>query len=330
MPRQRGGRRAGLGIGLGVGMVLVTALFVYIARSSMASVSGLPEYRFDPRRVDVGRSYPDWLVEPALKRAFFAAYLRAAGPAFSLLDDDAIADFETRLASCAWIERVQARPRLPHSMDLELILRRPAAAYVDQRGRLWALAEDGKPLPLEPGKGVRALEQQLGPLRLAQGPLALPGDERHWDAGMRPFGLPLLFGDAGRDGGHASGGARIAALVRNRLLPTLRQRVTDLPPFLGVDISNGDLLLVADRAEYRLIFLDPLGRPVYLDWGHAPGSRYEVLPWQGKERLFRRLLEVWPHLKGIRRADLRFPNSWREQVSLRAGGNGESSEPEGR
>jgi len=324
-------QRGWLRFGLGTGIVLMLALFFYLSQTSLASVRENPDYQFDPSRVDLGPSHPDWLATSSLKRAFFSSYLRAAGPAFSLLDEEAIAAFEVRLKTSPGIERVVARPRLPHSMDLDLTLRRPTAATVDQGGRLWLLAEDGMPLPLRRDAEVLELEQDLAPLRLAHGALELPGAEREWSRDLCPFGLPLLFGGLAldvqvpaRESGrrHPAEGAQIAALVQNQVLPLLRQRWPDLPPFLGVDISNGGLRLLMAQAEYRLVFLDPLGRPVYLSWGHSPTTPYAEILWQDKARNLKRLLEAWPGLKGIRWADLRWSQSWQGHLESRVPSQG--------
>ena len=326
--RQRGWLR----LGVGTAIVALLAFFFYLSQTSLASVRDNPDYRFDPRRVDLGKSHPDWLVTPSLKRAFFASYLHVCGPPFSLLDEEAIAAFESRLRTSPWIEKVVATPRLPHGMGLALTLRRPAAATVDPHGRLWLLAGDGMPLPLKPDEPVREWEHRLAPLRLVRGPLALPGEERVWSPDQRPFGLPLLFGGLAldvrvpaRESGrrHSAEGAQIAALVRKRVLPELRRRWPDLPPFLGVDISNAGLRLLMAQAEYRLILLDPQGRPVYLSWGHSPTTPYAEIPWQDKTRNLVRLLEAWPRLEGIRWADLRWSQSWQGHVESRSEGRQE-------
>ncbi len=325
---ERDQQRGSLKIALGVGLVMALALFFYLSGTSLASFRDDTQYRFDPRRVDLGRSHPEWLREAPLKVAFFASYLQVAGPTFSLLDEEAVAAFEKRLKTSPWIEAVQAVPVLPHSMNLDLTLRRPAAATVDRRGRLWLLAEDGMPLPLVRGAEVSRLERALAPLRLSGGPLALPDGEPTWDPSIRPLGFPLLFGGipldvrvpAGETGRSLpAAGAQIAGLVRNRVLPRLRHRWSQLPAFLGVDISNGGYRLLGARAEYRLVFLDALGRPVYLSWGHSPTTAYVEIPWQDKARNFGRLLEAWPGLRGIRWGDLRWSQSWQKQVAPRDG-----------
>ncbi|MEZ5988212.1 MAG: hypothetical protein R3F30_03660 [Planctomycetota bacterium] len=322
-------RRSGYGLFMGLALVGLAGLGFVVTRDSWAWVSAHPEYRFDPRRIDLGARRPAWMQREALAEAFFAAYLRAAGPPFSLHDDVALAGYERSVGASPWVHAVGLRRELPRTVRLELDLRQPVLAVLDTAGHLWLLAADGTPLPLERGQpGLAELEQELAARRRPDGGLALPDPAEVCTARPEPFGLPLVLGGPALDprGGlgdeapgrrHAADAARIAALFEGEVRPYLTAAGVEVPPLLGVDASNCGYRRFLGRAEYRLVLLDPEGHPVYLDWGHAPGSPYPVLPWQDKARNLRRLLGGWPGLRGLDGGDLRFSRSWREQARLR-------------
>lgn len=311
-----------------LGLVGLFAMF-FLAQRSTVWARDLDDYRFDPKRVGLGEARPAWLEAP-MARALFGSYLVAAGEPFSLLDQEALDAFLARVRGLPWVAAFDARPKLPNGLELDLVLRRPVATALDRAGRLFCLAGDGTRLPLDTVPARRWFSKELGTL-LQAGQMA-PDSETAIASPTLPFGLPLLFGLALLAGDVFSGDTsksadanpvhRAAAALLSRLdrdfFPWLRSRLAlenlELPDFLGLDCSNFDYQLALDRAEFRLIFLSGEQRPVLLEWGHSATSRFEVIAWERKARIFLRILKEWPAFAGLRSADLRFENLWRERI----------------
>ncbi|MFQ5503768.1 MAG: hypothetical protein ACE5F1_03105 [Planctomycetota bacterium] len=302
-------------------LVVGSLCLLMLVQWSRSRAHDLQDYRFDPKRVDLGELCPGWFAAP-MARAFFRAYEEQAGLPFSLLDDAAVDGFAGRVRALAWVRSLELVRQLPNRMTLDLELERPAAVAPPLRGRLDLVSASGVLLPLDPQRPLeKVLDHGFG--------LPAPGSPiGAWPA---PFGLPLLLGvpehDAARRGACLAAGASVAARVQDGCWPRaramLRERGKDpwMPRLLGVDVSNTRMQLIRrpDSAEIRLVVASRDQHVVYLDWGHSPGGRFVEIPGGTKARVLILLLEKHPGLEDVAAADLRFSNRWQDRIVPLAG-----------
>jgi hypothetical protein len=285
---------ARLGFGLLIAVVLGLGGIV-LSRNLLARARAQPAYQFDPMRVALGDSVPAWL-DPAMARAFLSTYQHVASKPFSLLDQASLTAWAKRVKALAWVQDCAMRLRLPDAAHLSLTLRRPVAYAQGALQRTWLFDRDGSRFPLH-GQGNHATS-------------VLASTER----------LPELRGLGAAEAPHLEaycGAAQVAACFMEEVLPSVAKAAgpgVPLPRLLGIDLANAGLRRSRDRPEFRVVVAGPTKRPVFLEWGHAPGSSHRLVPASTKAEVLALILRERPGLAGLAAADLRFRHRWRVRL----------------
>jgi hypothetical protein len=239
------------------------------------------------------RQRPSWL-DDQLLLAVLVELAPGLHGELAAMDETGARQFERRLMSSPWVERVGLRRVSPGRLVADIELRRPVL-------EVW-LTPRGPPQVLVDGEGVclpAVGETGLPRTVVLRGPGA---------------SADRLLGKR-----HPDPRVRAAALVAVEWRAELRSRVPAAPPLVEVDATNLGYLFLADGrwSEVRIGLARADGGIAYLAYGHPPRSRAPRVAIGTKARILRAMLAEFPGLSGIDGGDLRFVNRWRDWVRPR-------------
>ncbi len=230
---------------------------------------------------------PEWMSDGLLVAVSrdLEPFLRGSAP---ILEEEPARELIAGLCRAPWVEEARLERAFPDKFRVRFGLRRPVLCVRD---------EDGAPLCLSDKHGV-----------------ALP-----WVDGLD---LPSLFlrreGGAGTMRGRLGEPApdervlaacRIAVEWRDELAPL----VPGCPPLVEVDATNLGLRWARgpEYPEIRVMLRSEDGGRVVFGYGHPVDSSWPRVPVATKAKVLRAVLEGYPGLVGVGKADLRFENRWR-------------------
>lgn len=243
------------------------------------------------------RTAPAWLLDnQALRRSVFEELSQHLRGEIGLLDPAAAQALTERLQGLSWVAAVRLAP-VSNRFTISLELRRPVLEVVpvgSAAGRVPAVYVTADGICVR--RSTYDLASGLPRCPVLDGPVR----------GSLPH---FLLGRT-----HPDPRVLAAAAVAREFCDEMRPLVPGAPALVEVDASNLAYRLLDSQnvSEVRIALARRGGGVTRFDYGHPPGSPMLRVALADKASVLRRVLERYPGLAGLARADLRFVNLWED------------------